>query len=69
LPSEVLKEGTRGDSVHQLQKALTAVHFHPNKNVKTQDVEGIIGPGTENTLRFFRIVYVPYQMDGVYGPC
>lgn len=69
MPSEVLKEGTRGDSVPQLQKASTAVHFHPNRNAKTRDVDGIFGTSTENTLRFFQIVYVFYQMDGVCGPC
>ncbi|PAK49597.1 hypothetical protein CHH47_12715 [Priestia megaterium] len=68
LPSGVLKKGTRGDSVSQLQKALAAVHFYPNKNVKNQGVDGIFGADTENALRRFQMVYVPYQVDGVYGP-
>lgn len=68
LPSGVLKKGARGDSVSQLQKALAAVHFYPNKNVKNQGVDGIFGADTENALRRFQMVYVPYQVDGVYGP-
>ncbi|MDC7762490.1 peptidoglycan-binding protein [Priestia aryabhattai] len=68
LPSGVLKKGTRGDSVSQLQKALTAVNFYPNKNAKNQGVDGIFGSDTENALRRFQMMYVPYQVDGVYGP-
>ncbi|QSX19978.1 peptidoglycan-binding protein [Priestia megaterium] len=68
LPSGVLKKGTRGDSVSQLQKALAAVNFYPNKNAKNQGVDGIFGADTENALRRFQMVYVPYQVDGVYGP-
>ncbi|MGN8234437.1 PGRP and LysM peptidoglycan-binding domain-containing protein, partial [Priestia flexa] len=68
LPSGVLKKGARGDSVSQLQKALAAVHFYPNKNAKNQGVDGIFGTDTENALRRFQMVYVPYQVDGVYGP-
>ncbi|MDC7770324.1 LysM peptidoglycan-binding domain-containing protein [Priestia megaterium] len=68
LPSGMLKKGARGDSVSQLQKALTVVHFYSNKNAKTQGVDGIFGADTENALRRFQMVYVPYQVDGVYGP-
>ncbi|MFE7082578.1 peptidoglycan-binding protein [Priestia megaterium] len=68
LPSGVLKKGTRGDYVSQLQKALAAVHFYPNKNAKNQGVDGIFGADTEDALRRFQMVYVPYQVDGVYGP-
>ncbi|WP_052500352.1 peptidoglycan-binding protein [Priestia megaterium] len=68
LPSGVLKKGARGDSVSQLQKALAAVNFYPNKNAKNQGVDGIFGADTENALRRFQMVYVPYQVDGVYGP-
>ncbi|WP_243549285.1 peptidoglycan-binding protein [Priestia megaterium] len=68
LPSGILKKGSRGDSVSQLQKALAAVHFYPNKNVENQGVDGIFGTYTKNALRRFQMVYVPYQVDGVYGP-
>ncbi|WP_163070820.1 peptidoglycan-binding protein [Priestia flexa] len=68
LPSGVLKKGARGDSVSQLQKALAAVNFYPNKNAENKGVDGIFGANTENALRRFQMVYVPYQVDGVYGP-
>jgi len=68
LPSGGIKNGARGDSVSQLQKALATVHFYPNKNAKNQGVDGIFGADTENALRRFQMVYVPYQVDGVYGP-
>jgi N-acetylmuramoyl-L-alanine amidase len=68
LPSGILKKGARGDSVRQLQNALASVHFYPNKNAKNQGVDGIFGADTENALRRFQMVYVPYQVDGVYGP-
>lgn len=68
LPSRVLKKGARGDSVSQLQKALAAVNFYPNKDAKNHGVDGIFGADTDNALRRFQMVYVPYQVDGVYGP-
>ncbi|MED4029955.1 peptidoglycan-binding protein [Priestia megaterium] len=68
LPTEVLKKGKRGDSVSQLQNALAAVHFYPNKNAKNHGVDGIFGTDTENAVRRFQMVYVPHQVDGVYGP-
>lgn len=68
LPSGLLKKGARGESVRQLQVALAAVHFYPNKNVKNHGVDGIFGNNTENALRRFQSVYLPGQIDGVYGP-
>ncbi|TYR81124.1 LysM peptidoglycan-binding domain-containing protein [Priestia megaterium] len=67
LPSGVLKKGARGDSVRQLQKALAAVHFYPNKNAKNNGVDGIYGNDTADAVRRFQRVYVPGQVDGVYG--
>jgi peptidoglycan hydrolase-like protein with peptidoglycan-binding domain len=68
LPSGVLKKGARGNLVSQLHKALVAVNFYPNKNAKNEGVDAIFGADTENAVRRFQMVYVPYQVDGVYGP-
>lgn len=68
LPSGVLKKGARGNLVSQLQAALVAVHFYPNKNAKNHGVDGIYGNDTADAVRRFQSVYVPGQVDGVYGP-
>ncbi len=68
LPSGVLKKGARGESVSQLQAALAAVHFYPNKNAKKNGVDGIYGNDTADAVRRFQSIYVPGQIDGVYGP-
>lgn len=68
LPSGVLKKGSRGESVRQLQAALAAVHFYPNKNAKNNGVDGIYGNDTANAVSRFQSIYVPGQVDGIYGP-
>jgi len=68
LPSGVMKKGAQGEYVRQLQNALAAAHFYPNKKAKNNGVDGIFGRDTENAVRRFQSVYVPGQVDGVYGP-
>jgi N-acetylmuramoyl-L-alanine amidase len=62
LPSGILKRGSRGTGVKQLQNALNAVNFKCGK------VDGIYGAKTEDAVRRFQMVYLPYEVDGVYGP-
>jgi N-acetylmuramoyl-L-alanine amidase len=62
LPSGILKRGSKGEGVKQLQNALNAVYFKCGK------VDGIYGPKTEDAVRRFQKVYLPYEVDGVYGP-
>jgi N-acetylmuramoyl-L-alanine amidase len=62
LPSGILKRGSRGTGVKQLQNALNAVNF------KCGNADGIYGPKTEDAVRRFQKVYLPYEVDGVYGP-
>lgn len=45
-----------------LQRALNAVYF------KAGVVDGIFGAKTEDAIRRFQMVYLPYDVDGVYGP-
>ncbi|MEE6134608.1 peptidoglycan-binding protein [Priestia sp. FSL W8-0001] len=68
LPSQVLKKGSRGELVRQLQAALVAVHFYPNKSAKNNGIDGIYGNDTADAVRRFQSVYVPGQADGIYGP-
>lgn len=62
LPNGILRRGDRGEGVKQLQRALNTVHFH----VGVED--GIFGRRTENGVRSFQSVYLPDEVDGIYGP-
>lgn len=62
LPSGILRSGSRGNGVKQLQNALNAVNFKCGK------ADGIFGTKTKDAIRRFQMVYLPYEVDGVYGP-
>ncbi len=62
LPSGILRRGDRGANVKQLQKALNAVNF------KVGPEDGIFGRQTEDGVRRFQSVYLPREVDGIYGP-
>lgn len=68
LPSGILRRGDRGNEVKQLQRALAAVYFFPDRNAPENGVDGIFGPKTEDAVRRFQSVYLPYEVDGIYGP-
>lgn len=62
LPSGILKRGDRGIEVLQLQKALNAVFF------KVGSADGNFGAKTDDAVRRFQSVYLPGDIDGIYGP-
>ncbi|MFC0188244.1 peptidoglycan-binding protein [Fictibacillus aquaticus] len=62
LPAGVLKSGAKGEAVKQLQRALDAVYFKSGVN------DGSYGPKTVDAVKRFQMVYLPYEVDGVYGP-
>ncbi|MBT2735125.1 peptidoglycan-binding protein [Bacillus sp. ISL-7] len=62
VPNGSLKPGSKGNEVKQLQRALNAVYFNCG------NVDGIYGDGTEDAIKRFQKVYLPYEVDGVYGP-
>jgi N-acetylmuramoyl-L-alanine amidase len=68
LPEGILKRGDRGEKVKQLQRALSAVYFYPDRNAPDHGVDGVFGAKTEDAVRRFQKVYLPYEVDGVYGP-
>jgi N-acetylmuramoyl-L-alanine amidase len=68
LPEGILKRGDRGEKVKQLQRALVAVYFYPDRNAPDHGVDGVFGAKTEDAVRRFQKVYLPYEVDGVYGP-
>ena len=61
LPTGVLRRGSTGNGVRQLQRALNAANFKVGK------VDGIYGAKTEDAVRRFQSVHDAYNVDGVYG--
>lgn len=66
LPTGTLRKGDRGSEVTQLQKALVAVNFYPDKDAKNDGVDGIYGKDTFDAVERFQSVHVG-DVDGVYG--
>lgn len=61
LPTGVLRRGSKGNGVKQLQRALNAANF------KCGAVDGIYGAKVEDAVRRFQSVYDAYNVDGEYG--
>ena len=61
IPTDVLKQGSKGEAVKQLQVALNAAGF----NCGTPD--GSFGPATLKALKAFQVKYAA-PADGSYGP-
>ncbi|MGG3235608.1 GH25 family lysozyme [Priestia flexa] len=68
LPKGMLKKGARGEEVFVLQKALASVYFYPNKFAPNHGIDGIYGANTANAVARFQKVYLPKEVDGIYGP-
>lgn len=66
LPSGTLKKGDAGSKVLQLQKALIACKFYPDKDAKNMGADSIFGKDTVDALKRFQAVYTG-KADGVYG--
>jgi len=62
LPNTVLKRGSKGNDVKQVQKALNALNF------KCGAADGIYGAATEDAVRRFQSMYAALKDDGIYGP-
>lgn len=61
LPTGVLKLGSRGEAVKQLQRALTALNF------KCGAVDGVYGAQTKDAVLRFQKAYHLQPYDGIYG--
>lgn len=66
LNKVLLKKGSKGQDVINLQNALCAVHFYPDKNAKNNGVDGIFGNDTVDALKRFQTVHVG-TADGIFG--
>ncbi|WP_456270334.1 N-acetylmuramoyl-L-alanine amidase [Bacillus sp. JZ76] len=70
LPSGVIKVTspmTKGTNVRQVQNALAALYFYPDKGAKNNGIDGVYGPKTANAVKRFQSVN-GLTTDGVYGP-
>lgn len=70
LPSGVIKVTsplTKGTNVKQVQTALAALYFYPDKGAKNHGVDGVYGPKTANAVKRFQSVS-GLTADGIYGP-
>jgi N-acetyl-anhydromuramyl-L-alanine amidase AmpD len=60
LANVVLKLGSKGEDVKDLQRALCAVYFKC-------EIDGHYGKGTQNAVTRFQKVHLPYDVDGIFG--
>ncbi|MEC1627596.1 N-acetylmuramoyl-L-alanine amidase [Bacillus mojavensis] len=70
LPSGVIKVTspmTKGTNVRQVQNALAALYFYPDKGAKNNGIDGVYGPKTANAVKRFQSVS-GLTADGIYGP-
>ncbi|MBV5122841.1 N-acetylmuramoyl-L-alanine amidase [Bacillus halotolerans] len=70
LPSGVIRVTSpmrKGDDIRQIQKALSALYFYPNKGAKNNGIDGVYGPKTANAVKRFQSIY-GLVADGIYGP-
>ncbi len=58
---------TKGTNVRQVQNALAALYFYPDKGAKNDGIDGVYGPKTANAVKRFQSVN-GLTADGIYGP-
>lgn len=70
LPSGVFKVTsplTKGTAVKQIQTALAALYYYPDKGAKNNGIDGYYGSKTANAVKRFQSMY-GLPADGIYGP-
>ncbi len=70
LPSVVFKVTsplTKGTAVKQIQTALAALYYYPDKGAKNNGIDGYYGSKTANAVKRFQSMY-GLTADGIYGP-
>ncbi|MGG0022970.1 N-acetylmuramoyl-L-alanine amidase [Bacillus inaquosorum] len=58
---------TSGEHVFQVQRALAALYFYPDKGAVNNGIDGIYGPKTADAVARFQSVN-GLTADGIYGP-
>ncbi|ATI77414.1 MULTISPECIES: peptidoglycan recognition protein family protein [Bacillus] len=70
LPSGIYKVKSplmKGTAVRQIQEALAAVYYYPDKGAKNNGIDGYYGPKTANAVKRFQMMH-GLSADGIYGP-
>ncbi|OWP58497.1 LysM peptidoglycan-binding domain-containing protein [Bacillus velezensis] len=70
LPSGIFKVTsplTKGTAVKQIQSALAALYYYPDKGAKNNGIDGYYGRKTANAVKRFQSMY-GLTADGIYGP-
>ncbi|UZD72921.1 N-acetylmuramoyl-L-alanine amidase [Bacillus siamensis] len=70
LPSGIFKVTsplTKGTAVKQIQTALAALYYYPDKGAKNNGIDGYYGPKTANAVKRFQSMH-GLTADGIYGP-
>ncbi|WP_412094685.1 peptidoglycan-binding domain-containing protein [Bacillus haynesii] len=70
LPSGIYKVKSplmKGTAVRQIQEALAALYFYPDKGAKNNGIDGYYGPKTANAVKRFQMMH-GLSADGIYGP-
>ncbi|MCY8485429.1 N-acetylmuramoyl-L-alanine amidase [Bacillus atrophaeus] len=70
LPSGIFKVKSplmHSDAVKQIQTAMAALHFYPDKKAKNYGIDSYYGPKTADAVRRFQLMN-GLKADGIYGP-
>jgi len=57
----------KGTAVRQIQEALAALYFYPDKGAKNNGIDGYYGSNTANAVKRFQMMN-GLNADGIYGP-
>ncbi|QHZ46486.1 peptidoglycan-binding protein [Bacillus sp. NSP9.1] len=57
----------KGTAVRQIQAALAALYYYPDKGAKNNGIDGYYGKKTANAVKRFQMVH-GLSADGIYGP-
>lgn len=58
---------TYSEDVLNIQNALCAVYFYPDKGAANDGADGYFGGNTEDAVKRFQSIHVPGQVDGIVG--
>ncbi|MGN7243311.1 N-acetylmuramoyl-L-alanine amidase [Bacillus paralicheniformis] len=70
LPTGIYKYKSpmmKGTAVRQIQEALAALYFYPEKGAKNNGIDGYYGSKTANAVKRFQMMH-GLAADGIYGP-
>ncbi|KMM53006.1 N-acetylmuramoyl-L-alanine amidase [Bacillus glycinifermentans] len=57
----------KGTAVREIQEALAALYFYPDKGAENNGIDGDYGPKTADAVKRFQLMN-GLSADGIYGP-